>query len=1462
MTTTENKAENVVRSAGDHFLERDECFTAIETLCKAAVTDHSGSVVEADAFRPEDALTEKIVQILEKYQEQSHLLDKHLEAMVTQLMDAVKEILQLRSKEREQAGQIDSFPFQVYRNHGLQLVFKCLYTLCKVRGYKAIVKQLPHQVSDLEPTLWLLQCQDTVDYTTWETRYSLLLWMSMLVIIPFDLSSVDSNFNNAQENADSLVATVTELCKRYLSDSGPCREAAAICLARLLTRPDMEAVHLEQFLNWATNALEQIATRRDQKETVATDTFLVTGIFQSLTEIFKHGHREKLVAHIPIIFSRVLSVTKREGQSSLERKLTVKLVQRTGMNFLPPKVVSWRYQRGKRSLMSNVSQVQEDQAIQQAEEEDEDYDVPEEVEDVIETLLGGLRDRDTIVRWSAAKGIGRITSRLPLELADDVVAFVLELFDVSEGDSAWHGGCLALAELARRGLLLPNRLGKVVPLVVDALIYDVRRGPNSVGANVRDAACYVCWAFARAYEPSVMAPHVADLCPQMLVTAVFDREVNCRRAASAAFQENVGRQGHENFPHGIEILTTADYFTLGVRSNAYLQISAFIAQFEHYRKPLIRHLVDKKLAHWDLDLRTLAADALHVLCSSDPSYMANTVLPELIPKTLSPDMLVRHGATLAVGCIVAALAKVPFQLDRAMLSDLRNTIMRIEKARLYRGRGGEWMRVAACKLIQAIAEAGHAMSFRAQKRLLESIEESLKHPKDEVKEAAVEALRALAADYFGPDPTKEDGSDAILLQNEEAPTGRVEASQSFQIPDAGGIAHLTRPVMAYDIQPVREEVIALLVKPHCDKLSQPDPNPAVRRGCALALGGLPAHVLGATPETLALVVKTLIDSSKAESDPELRDAETRRNAVISLGKIVATVGIQVGQSTKCCALSPEQVSNIFSALFEGCEDYEADNRGDVGSWVRAVAIKSILNIASTIRSFPGAMREAERSDGNAAKVKTPAGLASILRRFPGADGPTAYVRVDGDAENNVRKIALPQHSARTLTSSDDDTFVIPAESERSALFVENASDLARSAIEQQRPIQALGSASNSYQDGYLSSQRCCAVINVLLKLLCEKIGILREIAGNALTALLEDADKVSVGMPFIVPHLAFMRQVFLEDSVEHRNWKAETYTFPKIAKVLGLSEYLESSLNGLALSIGDLTESVSRNASDALLIWCKEKKANRSFEELTAVATSLLGMLTSNPKVDRIVVPAMKTLDLLLEQQVLTYQKYPRLQWLLQVHDAIKSEIKGTSNVAKLLAAGKVLFRLASFSAPCNVISLGSVLILLGHKYPNVRMSCAKEFNIWALATDPAEVCGVTESSGEASSASPEGSHGSEPTGNDELKQDDLVEFVREQNRKFERELADRPDAQRPAMTPDFDAEAAFDEVQDIILETMWDKIAVKEARAQRDKLYALLRVPRLITKQSDAHRSDAPQPPKEEESTYADLIHSTEMGY
>ena len=46
-------------------------------------------------------------------------------------------------------------------------------------------------------------------------------------------------------------------------------------------------------------------------------------------------------------------------------------------------------------------------------EEEEEEDVAEEIEEVIEHLLVYLKDKETVVRWTAAKGIGRVTGRLP-----------------------------------------------------------------------------------------------------------------------------------------------------------------------------------------------------------------------------------------------------------------------------------------------------------------------------------------------------------------------------------------------------------------------------------------------------------------------------------------------------------------------------------------------------------------------------------------------------------------------------------------------------------------------------------------------------------------------------------------------------------------------------------------------------------------------------------------------------------------------------------------------------------------------------------------------------------------------------------------------------------------------------------------------------------------------------------------
>ena len=103
---------------------------------------------------------------------------------------------------------------------------------------------------------------------------------------------------------------------------------------------------------------------------------------------------------------------------------------------------------------------------------------------------------------------------------------------------------------------------------------------------MRDAASYVLWSLARAHDPETLAPYASDLARRLVTVALFDREIHIRRAASAAFQEHVGRtvstvpprsrrrrlsRGKQGlFPDGIDVLRKADFYSVGTKRNAFL----------------------------------------------------------------------------------------------------------------------------------------------------------------------------------------------------------------------------------------------------------------------------------------------------------------------------------------------------------------------------------------------------------------------------------------------------------------------------------------------------------------------------------------------------------------------------------------------------------------------------------------------------------------------------------------------------------------------------------------------------------------------------------------------------------------------------------------------------------------------------------------------------------------------------
>lgn len=407
------------------------------------------------------------------------------------------------------------------------------------------------------------------------------------------------------------------------------------------------------------------------------------------------------------------------------------------------------------------------------------------------------------------------------------------------------------------------------------------KGYMSVGQNIRDSACYVCWAFARAYDPRDLQPFVQRIATGLLIVTVFDREINCRRAASAAFQESVGRLG--NFPHGIDILTAADFYSVGMRTNSYLQISDFIAKHQEYTIPLIDHLVEMKTSHWDIAIRELTAKTLSKLMHHNPKYMA-TVLTQLFEKTDSIDVNVRHGSILAIGEVISNL----WNLDSLIVTDealriLCGLVIKFQSREQFRGMSGELMKMASLDLIRNCGDINVPISSQCKESWLSLIDSCIISKTTRIRELAVLALSKLCLYYYNNADKKNE-----------------------------------------------------IVNNYLSKANN-DLEEHIRMGYVSAIGALPEYMFR---ESVDEVIGKLIENSLVPKESEVKAAglnpiilnwsESRRDSVKALGNVVA--------SMEFSNISPENLNRIFLCLLSALEEYTIDNRGDIGAWVREASM--------------------------------------------------------------------------------------------------------------------------------------------------------------------------------------------------------------------------------------------------------------------------------------------------------------------------------------------------------------------------------------------------------------------------------------------------------------------------------------------------------------------------------------------
>lgn len=519
-----------------------------------------------------------------------------------------------------------------------QAICRIIYTFCKIRGEKVIVRFLNVEARYLEPLLLAIEEaerraesdveQKSANSWTWHERYVVLLWLSQLLFAPFDLSTISSGDADDldppavagfqwPQRVPGITLRVIPLATKYLASPGKERDGAKVLLVRLAMRKDMREVGiLHALIQWT------LSTLQSHSETAINSPYYYIGSLAFLAGVLGASADTSIMdPYLADIFYATQAISAEENEtaavingSALARKMLIKVVR---------SVVTLALRKREQSMADT-----------------------EIAETSIGYFLEQVADNDTPVRFAASKALSVITLKLELDMASQVIEAVLEALnrnvlwvknkanpsapptrDTTAVDaSEWHGLMLTLSHLLYRRAPPPENLSAVVHALLMGLSFEKRNASGgSAGTNVRDASCFGIWALARRYSTAellhvetnsvlVARGHDASasilqvIATELVVTASLDPAGNIRRGASAALQELIGRHP-DTVDEGIAVVQTVDYHTVALRSRAIHQVAMQAAKLStQYGRALLEATLGwRGIGDMDANARRVAA---------------------------------------------------------------------------------------------------------------------------------------------------------------------------------------------------------------------------------------------------------------------------------------------------------------------------------------------------------------------------------------------------------------------------------------------------------------------------------------------------------------------------------------------------------------------------------------------------------------------------------------------------------------------------------------------------------------------------------------------------------------------------------------------------------------------------------------------------------------------------------------
>ncbi|KAL0471618.1 tubulin folding cofactor D C terminal domain-containing protein [Neurospora intermedia] len=580
----------------------------------------SGGTVVRSRVRSREL--ERIISgLLDPFQELPQLLDPWLPKWLPILAENFLEYQQSRYRNKLLSTRSDLLtPLP-------RAICKILYTFCKIRGEKVIVRFLNNETKYLELVLSALEESErhqdaqpsSTDVSTatagsgpqwtWEERYIVLLWLSHLMLAPFDLATISSTDTEQDDlvpipgfqwprGLPGITTRILPLAIKYLASPGKERDAAKALLVRVSMRRDMQQLGvMDALVNWALSALRpQEGLERTPYHYIGVLSFLSGVLISSIDT-------SDMDKYLLTLFHEVHGAATDQNaagsvmSSALARKTMIKVIRSLAVSIL-------------RMSRQDVSSM-------------------EIIETTIGFLLENLADNDTPVRFAASKALSVITLKLDSDMASEVVEAVIDslnknvlwvkdprdinvppVMDIGAVDPLeWHGLMLTLSHLLYRRSPPAENLDGIINALLIGLSFE-RRGTSggSIGTNVRDAACFGIWALARRYSTKELlavptsstistrsynqqASMLQILATELVVAACLDPSGNIRRGSSAALQELIGRHP-DTVEKGIWVVQTVDYHAVARRSRALQEVALNVTKLSsQYGEALLHALL-------------------------------------------------------------------------------------------------------------------------------------------------------------------------------------------------------------------------------------------------------------------------------------------------------------------------------------------------------------------------------------------------------------------------------------------------------------------------------------------------------------------------------------------------------------------------------------------------------------------------------------------------------------------------------------------------------------------------------------------------------------------------------------------------------------------------------------------------------------------------------------------------------